>query len=141
MRKEKERKTKKKEKEEKKRRVVNAAPEQENVITQKKSAWRSCGQGTQPSPFRAQGQTQLCLCMGTAQHEQGDRGMEGSGHPWGGQKSRRCLTWRSGLCFAGGIDGLALGLSCSPQCAGSTGLSSQLAEPTPLPVLCSVPGL
>lgn len=48
MRKEEERKTKQK------RRVVNAAPEQENEITQK-SGWRSCvgqgwGQGQGPSP-------------------------------------------------------------------------------------------
>lgn len=79
---------------------MNAAPEQENVITQKKSAWRSCGQGTQPSPFRAQGQTQLCLCMGTVQHEQGDGGMEGSGHTLGGAEEQEVphMEERAVLC-------------------------------------------
>lgn len=47
MHKEEERKTKQK------RRVVNAAPEQKNEITQKKSAWRSCA-GRNAAPAGAE---------------------------------------------------------------------------------------
>lgn len=99
------------------------------------------GRGRSPAPSGHGARPSSACAWGRCSTSRGTEEWRGLGTPRGGQKSRRCLTWRSGLCFAGGIDGFALGLSCSPQRAGSMGLSSQLAEPTPLPVLCSVPGL
>lgn len=75
MRKEEERKTKQK------RRVVNAAPEQENEITQKKSAWRSCaGQGRNPAPAAGLARPGLPVGRDSAR-EQGGRSGERSPGP------------------------------------------------------------
>lgn len=127
MRKEEERKTKQK------RRIVNAAPEQENEITQKKSAWRSCaGWGRSPAPAAALAWPGPPAGRDSA-GERGGRGCRGAlGQPRGSMRRRQGSEGHADAgesCAGGMADTLCpAGWICSSRW--------QHASPFPLPSGC-----